>query len=590
MSQTSSVYLRNLAEAARPYNRRLIIGLIATVFASVAESSSPMLLKFGIDALQASKPNSWLWGIAGLIVLVSAIGGIFRFQMRDVIIGVSRWVEADIREKFFKHLLRLPPAFFDKNHTGDLMARATSDVERIRMVVGPGLLYTANTQLTLFFSAIMMFYVDYKLALMLLLLTPLVGGAVLWIARLLHKANMRQQEVYGELTTVVQENVSGSRIIKSYAREDYEAERFTEVCKRYFTRSLKVAQLQAFMFPLITFLIGVGVAGILWIGGTHVAEGSMTLGDFIAFMGYLSLMAWPMIAIGWVVHLYQGGSASNIRLNQIFDVPRQFVPIEIDGKSDRRRSEQVPEIAFEGVNFRYRPEGPDVLTDVSFVIPSGKTVAVVGQTGSGKSSVARLLVRLYEPQLGKITIDGKNWDDVPVEQLRAGVAYVDQTPFIFSTEIDSNLRLGKPDATAEEIADAAHTACFDRDVEEFPEQYRTIIGERGVTLSGGQQQRLTVARALLIDAPVLVLDDALSAVDTDTEAEIISRLKRSKTVRTTLLITHRLAAAEAADFVVVLEKGKIVEFGAPEDLLTLNGVYAEMYKRQRLSEEIEAST
>jgi ATP-binding cassette subfamily B protein len=251
---------------------------------------------------------------------------------------------------------------------------------------------------------------------------------------------------------------------------------------------------------------------------------------------------------------------------------------------------KAPALVFKDITFRYRPEGPDVLSDINLSIPTGKTVAIVGQTGSGKSTIARLLVRLYEPQSGSITIDGKAWDQIPVDQLRSGIAYVDQTPFIFSAEIDTNLRLGKPGATPSEIASAAYAACFDKDIAEFPEKYQTLIGERGVTLSGGQQQRLTLARALIIDAPVLVLDDALSAVDSDTEAEIISRLKQNNATRTTLLITHRLAAVSAADLVVVLEKGRIVELGSPTELLDMNGVYADMFRRQRLSEEIEASS
>jgi len=289
------------------------------------------------------------------------------------------------------------------------------------------------------------------------------------------------------------------------------------------------------------------------------------------------------------VHLYQRGSASNVRLSQVLDVPQQFV------HSTEKPPEKVagqlaaPKILFDNVTFRYRPEGPDVLNDVTLHIPAGRTVAIVGQTGSGKSTVARLLVRLYEPQSGKILIDGKEWDKIPVDQLRAGIAYVDQTPFIFSAEIDTNLRLGKPEATPEEMAVAAHTACFDRDIAELPQQYRTLIGERGVTLSGGQQQRLTLARALLIDAPVLALDDALSAVDADTEAEIISRLNANLFGRTTILITHRLAAVEAADIVVVLDKGKIVELGSPAELLGKGGLFAEMFRRQRLAAEIEAS-
>lgn len=587
MNPASKVYIANLLDSVKPYRRRIIAGLVATVFASIAESASPMLLKYGIDALQAGKPDAWLWGLSGLIILVSAIGGIFRFQMRNTIIGVSRWIEADLRENFFMHLLRLPPAFFDRNHTGDLMARSTEDVERVRMVAGPGLLYTANTQLTLLFSAAMMLYVDYKLAALLLSLTPLVGGAMLWVARALHKASMRQQEVFGELTTVVQENVSGARVIKSYAREDYEAGRFAEVCGRYFRRSLRVAQIQALMFPLITFLIGLGVAGILWIGGSHVALSSMSLGDFIAFMGYLSLMTWPMIALGWVVHLYQRGAASHERLNQVLEVPRQFSNDNDYDSSVVQSDSKAPKISFKNASLRYRPEGSDVITDLSLEIPAGKTLAIIGQTGSGKSSVARMLLRLYEPHNGVIYIDGTLWNSIPVDQLRVQIAYVDQTPFIFSTEIDANLRLGKPDATQKEIESAAKSACFDADISEFPDRYKTMLGERGVTLSGGQQQRLTLARALLLGAPVLVLDDALSAVDSDTEAEIIRQLKGTKYQRTTIIITHRLAVVEEVDLVAVLDKGKLVEFGEPADLLKNGSYFADMFRRQRLAEEIE---
>ncbi len=584
---TGHGFVTALLESAKPYRRKFAVGLVATSLASLADASSPMLLKWGIDALQAGKPEAWLYGFCSLIVLVAAVGGIFRFQMRDIVVGTSRWVESDLRESFFAHLLRLPPAFFDRHHTGDLMARATDDIERVRMVLGPALLYAVNTGLTLFFASIMMFYLDYRLALLLLILAPIVSATMLWIARELHKANMRQQEVYGALTTVVQENVSGIRVIKSYARENYEVNRFAEVLGHYFGRSLKVAQLQALMFPLITFLIGIGIAGILWIGGGQANRGEITLGDFIAFMGYLSLMAWPMIALGWVVHLYQRGSASHKRLTYVLDTPLQFPDATSAGQTTESTIGTHPDVIFKDISFRYREEGPDVLSGISFTLPAGRAVAIVGQTGSGKSSIARILTRLYQPQTGAVYLGDRLWDSIPITELRNLVSYVDQTPFLFSTSIKENIKFGNPEASDVKMEAAAYTACFDNDVIEFPHSYDTIIGERGVTLSGGQQQRLTLARALVTDAPILVLDDALSAVDADTEAEIIQRLKERANGRTLLLITHRLAAAEMADAVAVLEAGRLIEFGPPDELIANGGTYSIMYRRQRLAQEIE---
>lgn len=542
-----------------------------------------MLLKWGIDSIRAGKGEGWVYIVSGLIVLIAAVGGVFRYFMRDVIVGLSRWIESDLREKFFRHLLRLPPAFFDQHHTGDLMARATDDIERVRMVLGPALLYAVSTQLTLTFSAIMMFWVDYRLAALLLILAPIVGATMLWTARALHKASMRQQVVYGELTTVVQENVSGLRVIKAYTREDYETTRFNEVCRRYFSRSLSVAKLQALMFPLITFLIGIGIAGILWIGGRQVVDGSITLGDFIAFMGYLSLMTWPMIALGWVVHLYQRGSASFVRLQQVEAVPVQFA----DNNENTPSPTSAPLIRFESLTFKYRDEGPNVLTGIDLVFPPATMTAIVGQTGSGKSTISRLLMRMYESSDGRISINGIDSRDFPVSSLRKMITVVEQTPFLFSDSIAANIKFSKPEATEAEVTQAAYAACFDEDVVGFPDSYQTIIGERGVTLSGGQQQRLTLARALLSDSSVLILDDALSAVDADTEARILFRIRNAVAGRSVIFITHRLAAAESADFVAVLENGKVAEYGTPATLIEANGIFARMYSHQRLAREIE---
>ena len=547
----------------------------------------PMLLKAGVDNLRNINSSvGFLYIFSGLIVLASGIGGFFRFLMRDKVIGMSRFVEADIRYGFFRHLSNLAPRFFDRSHTGDLMTRTTEDVERTRMVLGPALLYSVNTVLIIGFSAIMMFALDTVLATWVLLLAPLVGGAVFAVARKLHKANLRQQETYGHLTSYVQENLTGIRVIKAFVRENHESRCFADVCRQYLDRSLVLARTQAVFMPLLTFLIGIGTAGILWVGGHRIATGELTLGEFIAFMSYLSLISWPMIALGWITHLYQRGSASYRRLQEILTVKPQFDE-KTTGESDFIIT-GAPEISFKQICFGYNENGSNVLNNINLKIPAGSTTAIVGQVGSGKSTLVRLLARLYEPKSGEILINDHRWDELSVSSLRRSIGYVDQTPFLFSATIKDNISLSMPDTSMDNIEAAAHCACFDNEIEEFPDGYETLIGERGVTLSGGQQQRLTLARALLIDPPILVLDDSLSSVDADTEAEILGRLSERREGRTTLFVTHRLSAAENADLIAVLENGSIVEFGTHTDLMTANGLYTSMYNRQRLADELGA--
>ena len=583
----SNGFLAALRSGIRPYRGQVAFGLSAVVICAALEVTGPMLLKSGVDSLRAGSPIAWLYGFSGLIVTVAAISGVFRFFMRKVLIGASRLVESDIREGFFRHLLNLSPSFFDLHHTGDLMARSTEDVERLRMVLGPALMQSTNTLLTLGFSSVMMFYLDVKLALLVLLLAPLIGGLVLAIARYLHRANLRQQEVYGELTTMVQENISGIRVVKAFVREDSEAARFRELSLRYFRRSLTVARLDALFMPTLSLIVGLGVVGIVWIGGRQAALGQISLGSFIAFMSYLSLMTWPMMALGWTTHLYQRGKASYHRLQQIQELPEQFSvePSQVIA-NDAAPKVQAPEISFCNIRFRYREEGAWVFDDLNLKLPAGSTVAVVGRTGSGKSTLVRLLARLYQPQSGVILLDGDPWDGLPVEQLRKLIGYVDQTPFLYSATIRENICFGLDSPNESAMVAAARTACFDQDVEGFPERYETRIGERGVTLSGGQQQRLSLARALVMDTPMLILDDCLSAVDAKTEREILNRLKESLKGRTTLFVTHRLAAAERADAVALIGSGRVEEFGSHAELMALDGEYARMYRRQTLVEEI----
>ena len=586
-----SDYLNDLLKSVRPYRTGLIIGLASTIFASALDVASPMLLKFGIDGLRDHHNLSWLMTFAGLILLAAGVSGIFRYFMRMRVIGISRSVESDIRDTFFKHLIGLSPTFFDNNHTGDLMTRATEDVERVRMVVGPALMYSVSTLLIISFSGIMMFYLDPVLSGWVLLLAPMIGTVVFLIARKLHKANLLQQEAYSELTNKVQENLSGIRVIKAYSREDYELERFTKYCEKYFDRSLLVAKAQALFMPFLGLLVGLGIAGILWVGGHRMADGNLTLGEFIAFISYLSLMTWPMIALGWVTHLYQRGSASQKRLDYIHSTEPQFEPNGSDHDSASGVYNtgilQAPEIAFNNIQMSYENGKAPALSGINLTIPAGTVTAIVGSVGSGKSTLARLLPRLYDADSGEVLIDGVPLGEFEIEKLRHSIGYVDQTAFLFSATINHNISIGRPDASLTDIVEAVRTACFEEEIEEFPDQYETLIGERGVTLSGGQRQRLTLARALLMDTPILILDDSLSAVDSDTEAEIIDKLKSRINEQTVLFITHRLAAAESADNIIVLDEGNLIESGDHDFLLAKDGLYAEMFKRQRMAEELE---
>jgi len=622
MSFNDTSFIGTLAAFTRPYRKRLAFGLTAAALASAFDVLGPMLLRSGVNALQASRPVGWLYGFAGSIIIVAFIGGVFRYLMRRVVIGASRWVESDLRENYFSHLLSLAPKFFDRSLTGDLMARSTDDLERVRMVLGPALQFSVATSLTLIFSAAMMFYLDPKLALLVMILAPVIGGVVISLTGTIHRVNLQQQRVYGALEAHVQENLSGARVIKSFVREQRESEKFAATCRLYFKRSMVVARVQALFMPVLTMLIGFGVAGIMWVGGQRVIAGVIGLGDFIAFLSYLALMTWPMIALGWVTHLYQRGKASHKRLREILDVNEQFSDDdgsadghEADDKTVQPASEaQASGIRFSNIRFSYNDQGPQVFDNLNLLFPQGKITAVVGRTGSGKSTLLRILSRLYEPRQGTVILsgfpelapparleagrtasresrsaaDGREvaWNELPVSRLRRMIGYVDQTPFLFSATITENIAFGKPDATVQEIRHAAQMARFDLDVDDFPDAYDTRIGERGVTLSGGQQQRLTLARALLLDPPILVLDDALSAVDTRTESEIINNIKTGLKGKTVILVTHRLAASERADRIAVLEGGAVAEFGTHEELMKLGGVYADMYHRQRLADEL----
>ncbi|MBC8465445.1 ATP-binding cassette domain-containing protein [bacterium] len=455
MKTSKTSYIKALAQSLYPYRVKLSWGLASAGMAAAFDVAGPILLKIGIDFLQQSESIGWLYISTRSILLAAALAGFFRYFGRLNVISVSRFAECDIRNTFFNHFLKLSPTFYDQNQTGDMMARATEDLERVRMVLGPALLYIVNTILILIFSAIMMFMLDSIMACVVIGLAPILAIVVFFVAKRLHEANIEQQTAYSSLSSQVQENLSGFRVVKAFVREDHESRKFADVCHEYFLKSMKVAKVQALFMPLLGTIVGFGIAAILWMGGNRIVLGEMTLGSFIAFMSYLSLMTWPMIALGWMTHLYQRGGASHFRIKEMLKIPPQF---DSEGINKSIENAFAPEIVFNEVTLTYENRNTETLSKVSLTIKSNSTIAIVGQVGSGKSSLVRLIPRLYEPNEGNILLNGTDIKDLCVDDLRKSVGYVDQSLFLFSASIRENIAKGRIEASLEEIIQSAIVA------------------------------------------------------------------------------------------------------------------------------------
>jgi ATP-binding cassette subfamily B protein len=552
---------------------------------------SPRVLQYAVDDLSIGVTATKL-AFYGLVLLsLAGVAGYFRYQMRRIIISASRGVEYDLRNAFFAHLERLPLAFFQQNRTGDLMSRATNDLSSVRMMVGPAVMYLANTIVTAMVSLSLMFSLDVRLTLLVLMPLPIVSVTVRMFGVAIHKTYEEVQERLSDMSAVVQESLTGVRVVRAYRQELPEIDRFRSANIDFFHHNRKLSRLQGAFFPTMSFFLGISALLALWLGSRDVVNGRLTVGQLVAFNAYLAQLAWPMIAFGWVTNLLERGMASWKRMLTIMDT----VPSIVD------ESESRPDLAFPAlpssgsIEFRHLSflyGNREVLTDISFTIAAGETVAIVGATGSGKSTLVSLLPRLHNPPRGAVFVDGRDVRDIPLAALRGAIGFVPQEPFLFSDTLADNIRLGVPDSAREDhhrIETAATIAQMDKDVRDFPRGYETIVGERGITLSGGQKQRTAIARALVTDPRILILDDALSAVDTYTEEEILSRLRRVMKERTSIIISHRISTVRDADQIVVLDEGRLVEKGKHEELIRLGGIYAELYKKQLLEEELAAS-
>lgn len=586
--------LKSVLPYYRPYLKGIVAGLVCVVFANAFTIAGPWFMKLAIDGM--GDPAVTMGRItlyASMLVLVAIIGGAFRFGMRQLLNGISRRIETDLRDDFFRHLLRLDATFYGSTRTGDLMSRATNDTLAVRMAAGPAVMYTVNTTASFVFALGFMLWISPRLTLFATIPLIVLPPIVLTFGRIIHQRFEEIQEQFSSLSTFVQENLTGVRLVRAYTQEEEQARQFDQFNSDYRARNMGLVLRAGAFHPVLSVISGTAMVLVTWLGALEVMAGRITLGDFVAFGFYLNLLVWPMIALGWVVNLYQRGAASMGRLNRIFetepeiDVPHDPVPVD-----DARGS-----VVFDNVGFRYPGTDRPVLESIDFRVEAGQRVAIVGPTGAGKSTLLSLLTRLYDPTEGRILLDGVPLDRIDPAELRRRIGMVPQDSFLFSNTIAGNIGLGvEEDRSAggsagvdDSVRASAEIAQLHDQIVGFPKGYDTVLGERGINLSGGQKQRATLARALARDPLILILDDALSAVDTHTEAAILEDLRDVTGQRTSFIVSHRVSAVMDADKVLVLEHGRIVQEGTHEELIAQEGTYERLLRRQLLEEDLEAT-
>ena len=565
--------------------KKIAIGLFVLVIVDAIQLIIPKIIQRTVDGF--SKPDFQQSDIiiSSLFIAILALGIVgMRYIWRMLIIGNSFDLEMSLREKYYKHLMRLSQNFFNFSKIGDLMALATNDLNAVRMLFGIGFIAGADIILMATASFLFMISIDLNLTLLAIIPMPLLSFMIGYFGSKMHKRFGTVQGSFAKLSGMIQESISGIRIVKAFAQEDAELKKMQDYSNDFVHENIKMAKLSGVFHPSLGVIISISMVIVLVFGGQSVIKGKITIGGFIAFFSYLGMLAWPMIAIGWIVDMYQRGSASLKRLNAIWETE---VEIADNEETDYSIQEIAGQIEVKNLSFKYNKDSEIVFKNISTSIPAGKTLAICGKTGSGKTTFIDLLCRVYNPVKNTIFIDGKDIYKIPLELLRNSIIMVPQDIFLFSDTVANNIALGKPEATIEEIHEAAKRAAVYNDIIEFEHGFETVVGERGVTVSGGQKQRIAIARALLTDPKILILDDALSAVDTKTEKEILNNLIDLRRDKTNVIIAHRISALNHADKIIVIDDGIITEQGTHEELLSLKGVYSELYEKQKIEEKIE---
>ena len=574
--------LRPLLPYLKKYWLSYVLGGFCVLLTNGIWILFPLVIRRAVDDLHLGVTREKLMFYALLLLAVAATKGIFQFLTRWILIGVSREVEFDLRNDLFRHLESLSYSYYQRTRTGDVMARATNDLNAVRMLLGPAIMYSANTIVFTAGALAFMLAISPRLTLYAFLPLPVVSIVIQYFGRRIHERFEKIQAMFSEISARAQENFSGARVVRAYVQEEAEIRGFETSNREYIGRSLKLVRLMGMLWPTLETMLGLAIVLVLWLGGREVLYGRISLGDFVAFNTYMVLLTWPIIALGWVINIFQRGTASMGRIDEILTEKP-----EIDDRNavpTVSKHELQGEIEFRGLNFSYN--GVPVLRDIHLQIPAGSSLAIVGPTGSGKTTLVSLIPRIYDAEPGAVLIDGRPVREYPLEFLRRNIGFVPQETFLFSETVRENIAFGKPEAGDAEVRAAAEGASIAADIESFPEQYQTMVGERGITLSGGQKQRTAIARALIRSPRILVLDDALSSVDTHTEDKILNHLRDLMAGRTTIFISHRVSTVRNADRIAVLHGGRIVELGTHDELIARDGYYTDLYNKQLLEEEL----